>query len=649
MDKQLEREKNQAIQLNTEQGVVATAEQSLEGHEANKAIDGQSDTYWAGGLYYISWELDLGSRYELDRIQLCTGSGPDEYTHYIVQCSVDRLNWQTVAEKRDHRCSAEGEQFEIGDTAKYIRITFTYCSSGETVKLRDVKIFGCKAALQSEAEVDERRSPKAFYAVNIDDARGFEVMDVEDSEPGGPVGQVLSGGEVGSYVIYRKVDFTADGVNQLRGMFGFSDMDREKRIKLEVRLDGPDGVCLGTVELFRQWKRWSNLAGDLQHDGQAERLSGVYDVCLIVSEAAEGQSLLIHWLAFVQGTPLPVPRTRPADLPEPAGEYQIYYGNLHSHTALSDGIGVPEEAYDFARYTAGIDFLAITEHSNLYDHDLDWKLSRKWRDIQEMAEQKTEEGKFLALFGAETTWYNQFGHMNTYAMDCFINTYETRYNDVNCYYETIKQYPESIHQWNHPWSCGVRHHDEFEPYDEAVDQVLHMIELNPMESPDMGGLFYYIRALDKGWHVAPVGSQDNHQGQWGSQNTLRTAILVERLTREHFYDAARRQRVYFTSALHLQVWFRINGEIMGSRLKGGEELNVAVKASYGQATGRRIVKAELYGEQGRVLEQIELDAAELNWNLTLPAQEEQRYYFVKVYQDDGEFAVTAPIWILNAE
>lgn len=649
MDRHQEQEKLQTIQLNREQGVTATAQQSIEGHEAFKAIDGQADTYWAGGPYYIWWELDLGGRYELDGIQLCTGSEHGEYTHYLIERSEDRLNWQLVAEKRDNRCSEEGELFEVGATAQYIRITFTYCSTGETVKLRDVKIIGCKAAAHPAIEVADRRSPNVFAAVDFDEAHGFEVMEVEDSESGEPVRQVLAGGDVGSYVIYRNVDFSADGVDQLRGLFGFSDMDRDKRIKLEVRLGGPTGLCVGTIELFRQWKRWSNLAGDLHHNGQAERLYGVQDVCLVISEAAEGQSLLIHWLAFVQRTPLPIPRPRPADLPEPAAgeEYQIYFGNLHSHTAFSDGIGVPEEAYDFARYKAGLDFLAITEHSNLYDYDLDWQLSRKWRDIQETAERKTEDGAFLALVGAETTWYNQFGHMNTYAMDCFINTYETRYNDINCYYETIKQYPESIHQWNHPWSCGLRHHDEFEPYDEAVDQVLHLIELNPMESPDMGGLFYYIRALDKGWHVAPVGSQDNHHGEWGTQNTLRTAVLVERLTREHFYDAARRQRVYFTSALHLKVWFRINGAIMGSRIKGGEKLNVSVKASFGQATGGRIVKAELFGERGQVLDRMELDAAELEWNLSLSALEQQRYYFVKVYQNDGAFAVTAPIWIEN--
>ena len=41
---------------------------------------------------------------------------------------------------------------------------------------------------------------------------------------------------------------------------------------------------------------------------------------------------------------------------------QVFFGNSHSHTALSDGCGTPAKAYDHARDVAGLDYLAITEH-----------------------------------------------------------------------------------------------------------------------------------------------------------------------------------------------------------------------------------------------------------------------------------------------
>ena len=43
---------------------------------------------------------------------------------------------------------------------------------------------------------------------------------------------------------------------------------------------------------------------------------------------------------------------------------QVFFGNLHSHTSYSDGSGTPDQAYKWARDTAKLDFLAITEHNH---------------------------------------------------------------------------------------------------------------------------------------------------------------------------------------------------------------------------------------------------------------------------------------------
>ncbi|MBB6733291.1 CehA/McbA family metallohydrolase [Cohnella zeiphila] len=644
-------------------GKTATAEHELEGCEAGKAIDGRTDTCWAGAPYYKWWKLDLGRICDIERIVIGTTAGADGYSHYYIECSPDDLNWETVVEKADGMVSPEGgDRYDDSFAARYVRVTVTYCSSGEVARIRRFEAYGRprgagraeedskgkigtgmeSASPQGAQGVQPKITPSKFFALDFDESSGFEETVVDDIEPG-QRDRVLAGGEAGSYLIYRGVDFTEVGVNQLRGQFGFADLDKSKRVTLEVRAGGPDGERIGELVLFKQWKRWSILAGRLEHD-DPRMLTGVHDICLVVTEASPGQQLMIHWLAFVKRAPLPSPRPRPAALPAPAnGQYQIFFGNLHSHTGFSDGIGVPEYAYDYARYTAGLDFLAITEHSNLYDHYLDWEKSRKWADIRRTADRKTENGAFLALFGAETTWYNQFGHMNTYNMDFFINAYETQYNDIPTYYETVKQYPDSIQQWNHPWSCGDRHLDGFAPYDAELDEVLHMLEINTIESKELGGLYYYIKALDNGWHVAPVGSQDNHHGQWGTENTLRTAILVEELTREHFYDAVRHQRVYFTSALHLKVWFKVNGAVMGSRIPQADSLDIEIKALFGVDTGNRIVKAELIGERGEVLHTIRHDGKTLECFVRLPGG--QRYLLAKVYQEDGEFAATAPVWL----
>ena len=42
--------------------------------------------------------------------------------------------------------------------------------------------------------------------------------------------------------------------------------------------------------------------------------------------------------------------------------YNVYYGQLHSHTRISDGTGSPAQAYEYARDTAGLDFFSIADH-----------------------------------------------------------------------------------------------------------------------------------------------------------------------------------------------------------------------------------------------------------------------------------------------
>lgn len=620
-------------------GKNATAETQSEGYEATKAIDGKKDTHWAASPYYKWWKIDLEDVYHIDEINILTNIVDEGYTHYFLEISQDNLNWETVIEKEDDLFSETGEHYTLDCVARYIRVTVTYSALTRTAKMRNFEVKG-KALTDQEKQELTRSDMTKFLASQYAKATGFEVIDVDVLEPEKTY-RVVMGEKNGSFLYYPNVDFK-DGVDQLRGQFGFTDANKQYKITLEVRVDQLDGEKIGELVLFKQWKMWSVLGGHLEHP-DPRYLTGAHDIYLIIKSADEPQRLMIHWLDFVKTSALPAPRPLPAELPPPKTEYRIYFGNLHSHTDFSDGKSVPEHAFDYARYEAGLDFFALTEHSNLYDNNLDWDKSRKFKAIQKMAKEKTEPNAFLALYGSETTWYNEFGHMNTYNMDFFLNAYETKYNDIPVYYDTVKAYPDSINQWNHPWSSGNRHLDGFDPYDAELDQVLQLLEVNPDVTPELDGLYYYVKALDKGWHVSPVGNQDNHKENWGTQNNLRTGLLVDQLTEHHFYDAVRKNRVYFTTALHLKVWFRINGAIMGSRIKSTDQLNFKIKACYGVDTEHHIEKFEVISRQGSVLHTVHVEDEKIDSEFTLPGSEP--YYFIKVYQDDGEFAATSPIWI----
>ena len=49
--------------------------------------------------------------------------------------------------------------------------------------------------------------------------------------------------------------------------------------------------------------------------------------------------------------------------------YNIYFGQLHSHTSYSDGAGTAREAFEHASKVKNLDFLAVTDHSNSFDNE----------------------------------------------------------------------------------------------------------------------------------------------------------------------------------------------------------------------------------------------------------------------------------------
>ena len=88
----------------------------------------------------------------------------------------------------------------------------------------------------------------------------------------------------------------------------------------------------------------------------------------------------------------------------------FYFGNLHSHTAYSDGEGTPDEAFLWARDIAQYDFYAITDHAELLS-------AAEWDDISIQADYYTLDGTFLAIRGFEWTHLN--GHICVYNTDSY--------------------------------------------------------------------------------------------------------------------------------------------------------------------------------------------------------------------------------------
>lgn len=191
---------------------------------------------------------------------------------------------------------------------------------------------------------------------------------------------------------------------------------------------------------------------------------------------------------------------------------------------------------------------------------------------------------------------------------------------------------------------------DFGYYSEAADNVVQLIEVGNGEGPIRGsGYFpsyeYYTRALDKGWHLAPSNNQDNHKGNWITFNDARTVILSDELTRDGIYDGIRDMRVYATENKNLEIMYKINGEIMGSRLDSPDKLEVSININEPDTNDseQKITKVELISNGGIVSANKTFDDYNVDWNFELDPMYD--YYYVKVTQANRDISVTSPIWV----
>ena len=357
-------------------------------------------------------------------------------------------------------------------------------------------------------------------------------------------------------------------------------------------------------------------------------------------------------------------------------DYQLYFGQLHSHNGeYSDGSGDLATALDYIGNLpeeANVDFVAFTDHSNyfdksgeanpegaLYDLNLATEYSQeRWTTYKStIANFNSSQSKVIAIPGFEMTWSGGPGHMNTFATEGIVSRNNTTLNSkvadagMRAYYALLSQ-PEgvdSITQFNHPGNT-FGNFTNFDYWNPEADSRVYLVEVGNGEG-QIGSSGYfpsyeqYNLALDKGWHLAPTNNQDNHKGKWGNANEARDVVLVEMFSEEGIYDAIRNYRVYSTEDRNLEVNYMVNDLPMGTIIETvPDKLKFDISVMDPDDTDS-IVKVELIVNSGKVAYTWD-NAQELAGGiLTVELSPEYSYYYVRVTQEDGDLAVTAPVWV----
>jgi len=344
---------------------------------------------------------------------------------------------------------------------------------------------------------------------------------------------------------------------------------------------------------------------------------------------------------------------------------ELYTGELHSHTSVSDGVGLPGDAFEHVADETDADFFTVSEHDVMWDlrngDDFvqDWRNaeSEEWRWVHEQAEQYNAEHDDLTVVPAiENTWYDGTGHINVFntdwhatarateqgSVDGYPNDFGTgdlKY-DMYTYFARLKQDPDAIAQFNHPNPSSKGNFFDFNGLDPVVDERIELIEVK------VEGQFEQFQlALDTGWHLGPVWNGDEHSDNWVTSDESITGIWAEEHSTDGLYAAMQDRSVYSTQDVNTTLAFGAGEAMMGSILPAETtqttfEVQLSDPDSEDSFTSVQLFTNE--GEVAHTFDDVEGNELELAVEADVS---EGDFYYVRADQADGDFAVSAPIWI----
>lgn len=334
-----------------------------------------------------------------------------------------------------------------------------------------------------------------------------------------------------------------------------------------------------------------------------------------------------------------------------AVEYNLYFGDLHTHTGYSDSYdedGTPWDAFAAAK-AAGADFMATTDHLAIWNAYNAYVIDEEeWADTLEAADYYTDD-EFVAMPGYEAWMLAKCGEINVYNTRDLPEKHplKDRYDRLPDFFDWLVGKEGAIGQFNHPLYMS----DNFMDYDfwsETRDAGMGVIEA-------YNGEYYeasYILALDAGWHLMPSANSDTHYADWIVGHEMRTVLLAPRLTPDDLYDAMRASRGYATLDKNLEIQYTLNGAVMGSTLSSTGTTYVAsvsVMDPDGAADGITLI--EIVTDGGAVIAQFQPDNPMTELAVDLEFESDgARYFFLRVTTESplngepGVTAWTAPVW-----
>lgn len=240
----------------------------------------------------------------------------------------------------------------------------------------------------------------------------------------------------------------------------------------------------------------------------------------------------------------------------------FYFGDLHLHTNLSDGLSDIDSAYHFLKDSSKLDFSCISDH-DIYPYIMH---DTTWQKIIDKANNYYEPSKFVSFIGYEWTAFGGDGHRVVIYPGENGWLYRSSTYSLNDLYYFVK---------NNLGIITVAHPDagqfssNFEIRDSSVQRLIE-IENGGYRAEYYGNPFSYptqIKGksvqdyLDFNELVGFIAVSDDHTKSPGKKGL--TCIYANELTRSSLFNALNKRHTFATTGPRANILLWCGNSVMG--------------------------------------------------------------------------------------
>lgn len=336
-----------------------------------------------------------------------------------------------------------------------------------------------------------------------------------------------------------------------------------------------------------------------------------------------------------------------------SADYRIFWGDVHGHTANSDGKGSLDEYFRYAREASKLDFAVVSDHD--FGNGPPWRMPQAvWARTQDKADEYTVDGCFVAIAGYEWTsqpkyWTDVaqgqpserlfagrpkfYNHKNVYVprrTGAFFSAKDAAAMTPDLLAAAVLKQGGLV-QNNHP-SKGPEGADQW-AYDPIHESVIANTEIDA-DTVQYSGKTYALGVeqtirefLNRGGKTGFVKGTDTHAGK----PAARTAVLAKELTRDALFDALRHRRTYAVTHARIGLSFKIDGHEMGETFEAAGQPTIDVDIQ-----GTDLISEVEIVRDGTVLAARKPGVRQVAFSTVDEAFTGKSYYYLRVTQADRD-------------